>query len=116
MDPKDSRRTWPFWKVDYLPSYGVCRIYGFDVERYSKVSDLFAEFLWTLETILGEVNEDGQREETVKLLISVYKAHNIAIIGPSGAVQTVSYSRRPLFCIFFFSSCFLVVAAVAKSQ
>ena len=40
--------------------------------------------------------------------------------GPSGAVQTVSDSRRPLFCIFFFflfssSYCCFLVTAVAKT-
>ena len=43
----------------------------------------------------------------------------VLVIGPSGAVQTVSDSRRPLFCIFFFSSFLVVlvlVAAVAKPQ
>ena len=36
--------------------------------------------------------------------------------GPSGAVQTVSDSRRPLFCIFFFFFLVVVLAAVAKPQ
>jgi hypothetical protein len=38
--------------------------------------------------------------------------HYFAYFGPSGAVQTVSDTRRPLFCIFFH---FLVLAAVAKT-
>ena len=58
----------------------------------------------------------------IRLLVSVLGLRKFQIsgkysvigftIGPSGAVQTVSDSRRPLFSIFFF---FLVVTAFAKT-
>ena len=37
-------------------------------------------------------------------------------IGPSGAVQTVSDSRRPLFCIFFFSCYFLLKGHFGRTK